>query len=343
MKQWNSNLDLVRIFSALLVLSVHIAQWAGFEFTVGAKGVQLFFILSGFLTFHSLEREKTIDYYKKRIVRILPTYYFTLCMLYLLDAMEYIHSTGTMAGLFSGQCGIRFLRYVFFVHAVIPSNNYAMWNNHSALWTMSSFAFFYLLAPMYYKVFNKFYKAVSFLIILLVLRPHLITTIEKLNVIFPGGETHIEWFANENPFATLYCFMFGIVLFLAIKESKSSFLMMLFSGLLIVLDFECYKYELVFTMMLFFATQLPNIVDDEKGKRILKCISRGTFALYLIHPMVLRIAPVFYRKFFGRSASGVLYALYCYFTCFAISYFIYYVIVQKLEKVVQKIAITVET
>lgn len=43
-KERNSNLDIVRTFSAFLVLSVHVGQYAGFDFGVGAKGVQLFFI-----------------------------------------------------------------------------------------------------------------------------------------------------------------------------------------------------------------------------------------------------------------------------------------------------------
>lgn len=39
----NVNIDIVRTFATLLVLSVHICQVAGFDFSVGAKGVQCFF------------------------------------------------------------------------------------------------------------------------------------------------------------------------------------------------------------------------------------------------------------------------------------------------------------
>ena len=49
----NINLDLIRVFAAFMVLSVHIGQYTGREFVVGAKGVQLFFVISGYLAFAS--------------------------------------------------------------------------------------------------------------------------------------------------------------------------------------------------------------------------------------------------------------------------------------------------
>lgn len=40
----NINLDIVRIFAAFMVLSVHIGQIVGFDFSIGAKGVPIFCI-----------------------------------------------------------------------------------------------------------------------------------------------------------------------------------------------------------------------------------------------------------------------------------------------------------
>ena len=44
----------------------------------GAKGVQLFYVLSGFLTAKSLQyydKEKICEWYKKKIVRLMPMYW----------------------------------------------------------------------------------------------------------------------------------------------------------------------------------------------------------------------------------------------------------------------------
>ena len=58
------NLDIIRIFAAWMVLSVHVGQFVGVDFSVGANGVQLFFILSGYFAFTSLDRNPSvISYY----------------------------------------------------------------------------------------------------------------------------------------------------------------------------------------------------------------------------------------------------------------------------------------
>lgn len=38
-KRININLDIVQVIVAVMVLSVHIGLWAGFNFGVGAQGV----------------------------------------------------------------------------------------------------------------------------------------------------------------------------------------------------------------------------------------------------------------------------------------------------------------
>lgn len=136
----NINLDFLRILAALMVLLVHITH-----FSVGAYGVQLFFVLSGYLNFASLsKKDSIIIFYKKRMQKIFPTYYVCLALLYLEDLVLALYlSPGT--NIFKGQCGPRFLRYVFFIQCFTPTDNWDLWNNHSALWTMSSFVGFYFI------------------------------------------------------------------------------------------------------------------------------------------------------------------------------------------------------
>ena len=52
------SLDILRIIAALMVLMVHVGQWTGLNkwTDVGAKGVPLFFILSGYLAMVSCHR-----------------------------------------------------------------------------------------------------------------------------------------------------------------------------------------------------------------------------------------------------------------------------------------------
>ena len=74
-KHKNVALDELRILAALMVLGVHTGQKVGLgdAAAVGAQGVQLFFVLSGYLAAASLSRHpELLPYYQRRIRRILP-------------------------------------------------------------------------------------------------------------------------------------------------------------------------------------------------------------------------------------------------------------------------------
>ena len=96
----NMSLDILRIIAALMVLMVHVGQWTGLNkwTDVGAKGVPLFFILSGYLAMVSCHRifsmDGTVkDYYIGRAKRILPMYYWALFLDYIYSIYMY-HSQG---------------------------------------------------------------------------------------------------------------------------------------------------------------------------------------------------------------------------------------------------------
>lgn len=120
----NMSLDILRIIAALMVLMVHVGQWTGLNkwTDVGAKGVPLFFILSGYLAMVSCHRIfrhgwHVKDYYIGRAKRILPMYYWALFLDYIYSIYMY-HSQGLsipeIFNFFKGPCGIRYIRYVFF-------------------------------------------------------------------------------------------------------------------------------------------------------------------------------------------------------------------------------------
>ena len=92
----NMSLDILRIVAALMVLMVHVGQRTGLNkwTDVGAKGVPLFFILSGYLAMASCHRifsmDGTVkDYYIGRAKRILPMYYWALFLDYIYSIYMY--------------------------------------------------------------------------------------------------------------------------------------------------------------------------------------------------------------------------------------------------------------
>ena len=163
-KHKNVALDELRILAALMVLAVHTGQKVGLgdAAAVGAQGVQLFFVLSGYLAAASLSHHpEPLPYYQRRIRRILPLYWLVLVLRWLFDAVRYLAAGTSAAQLFGpgGPCGPGYLRYFVFLQMWLPSDNWMLWNNRNVLWTMSAFAFFYLLAPWLYRLCKRFWCA----------------------------------------------------------------------------------------------------------------------------------------------------------------------------------------
>ncbi|MGN1167793.1 MAG: acyltransferase family protein [Lachnospiraceae bacterium] len=333
-KMKNTNLDLVRIFATIMVLSVHVGIYVGFDFSVGSWGVQLFFILSGYLAFASLDRNPaTLEYYKKRAVRIIPTYWICLILIYLEDLCFELQST-SIANAFSGQCGPKFLRYFFFLQCMTPSEKWELWNNHSALWSMSSFAVFYILAPWLYRIMKKFYPGLVILLAFLYFRPHMVYWIEQACSSY-SWEARIQYFACMNPLVEMYCFLFGAVLFVAIKEHKESIYLVLGLMFFIVTSMENYPYEFIFVILIACAVKAEALFKNERIVKVISAISAGSFTLYLIHFPILQIEGLIWEKL--GIESKLLHGIYIYSLCIAGAYILYFMVICKVEKRVKEI------
>lgn len=325
----NSNLDLVRIFATWMVLSVHIGINVGFDFTIGAKGVQLFFALSGYLAFASLDRNPMVlDYYKKRAVRIIPAYWICLVIIYLKDLFVILRSTSAEI-VFPGQCGPRFLRYFFFIQCFTPTDDWGLWNNHSALWTMSCFAAFYLVAPWLYRIMKKFYVGLGILLASLYIRPFLVSWIERAFSSYPGPAC-IDYFACMNPLVEMYCFLLGAVLFIAIKERKENIYLMLSLMLLIVTGMGGYSLEFIFVILIAVAIKAEPLFKNKRINKMISAISAGSFTLYLIHLPILQFEGLLWEKF--GIENKFLHGIYTYCLCIGGAYLLYFMVIYKVEK-----------
>ena len=225
----NIHIDIIRIIAALMVLSCHVGSYIGVDMSGGSKGVQLFFIMSGYLTFRSLDKYSSIlQYYRGRARRILPTYWICLLLIYLGDLLAGVMN-GSLKEAFLGQCGPRFLRYVFMVQCALPSNNWEMWNSHNALWSMSCFLIFYLLAPFLYRIMNNLFTGIALLGVCIFSRGMVAQLIISNFAIYYPEEGHVDWFAYLNPISQLYCFLLGAVLAIAIKRRKENIYLFIIS------------------------------------------------------------------------------------------------------------------
>ena len=123
MKKYNAGLDLIRILAMSGVLLVHATIYLplgrlGNYCTWGAHGVQLFFVLSGYLGVSSYKnRASALKYWQGRAVRILPTYYFAV----MCGALMH---TFVLRDVSKDLFGLGWLRYLFALNTILPSGNY---------------------------------------------------------------------------------------------------------------------------------------------------------------------------------------------------------------------------
>jgi len=161
MKQRYLELDAIRGIAALMVVFFHYTVRYGqiygysvkpfFTFELGKYGVQLFFIVSGFVIFLTLDKTTyAVDFIVSRFSRLYPTYWaaviLTFCVVHL------FHLTG---------------REVSFCHALINLTMFQRWFNVSNVdgvyWTLAVELSFYLI--MYVLFITKQIKRIDIVIV----------------------------------------------------------------------------------------------------------------------------------------------------------------------------------
>lgn len=284
------NLSLLRILAMLMVLSIHAglsAHWTRFTYS-GKYGVQLFFILSGYLISISLERTDSVkEFYRKRIGRIVPEYYMALILYWFIDFWNYTKDRGVAYALlgWDAPVGIRYiLRYFSFFQMVLPSDNYALWNNRYAWWTMSSFMVFYLLAPLFYKYLKGFFRSFFALVVLMagtpIARAGLLSLLQPFH--FPM-QAEIEGYCEGMPLMQLYCFFMGIVVYWAVRQGKELIYAVFLLLCFMVFNGETYQFEICLALFVLTVIKAKEIQIPAFMHKFINFMARGSFCVYLIH------------------------------------------------------------
>ncbi len=162
-----NGLTIIRVVAVLMIVMVHFCQSWNLPYVIitfvkfGMYGVQIFFLLSGYLIFASLSRNGSLaSFYKRRAVRILPIYYVIVLINFFIFEIAFKAVPVDITGL-------GWLRYIFFLNTSIPSNSVDYWNNLSALWSIPAFILFYIVAPLLFKasknIKTAFAEAVAFI------------------------------------------------------------------------------------------------------------------------------------------------------------------------------------
>lgn len=290
MNQRNYNLDILRVMAAIMVFSIHLGSVFKWQITgFGMYGVQLFFMISGYLAFSTFERDGKIfkRYIKNRIIRIVPMYYLALALMWLIDfsgEMLKGESVRTVLSL-NGVCGVKWLRYFFFLNAILPTEDYALWNNRYALWFMSSVMVFYVLTLFLYKWIKTWCTSIWCTVFAIGINYTMTVLCKRYAEL--GGQSEIVSQWRGTPMFCFYSFMLGIMIYYAIKEKKCFISSVLLITALLLGGYNYYKYEIVFCFIMFVALLERGESVSTKGKWLIKLLAECTFPLYLCHQCIL--------------------------------------------------------
>ncbi|WP_337267550.1 acyltransferase family protein [Oryzifoliimicrobium ureilyticus] len=128
----------LRAFAALAVVVFHAAERAGSHFAIGAAGVDVFFVISGFIMWVIAERRAVSpqSFIIDRIIRIAPSYWLVTAIMI----------AGAVAGLFPNMklTAEHIIGSLFFIPVRSPSNG-EIWPVLVQGWTLNFEMFFYSL------------------------------------------------------------------------------------------------------------------------------------------------------------------------------------------------------
>ena len=294
----------MRAIAALLVVVHHAAgkgaqyssaplQW----FTIGEAGVDLFFIISGYIMCHTVDSKDInfISFITARIKRIIPLYWVltTMALVIYILFPDKVNSSGGGTNIIHS-------------YTLIPvKENYLISNG----WTLSYEFFFYLLFALGLSFTGKY----KFLIPVI-----LIVALVSLGSFNLSNTTILNFVTNP----LLLEFSLGILIYYLFKKT---YINTALGSILIIASIILFSLVNIFTpdysriisyglpAMIFFIGMMalePIFIKTNKNKIALlfKMIGNSSYSLYLSHPFALVISSIILDKI-GLNEFGYLFVL----------------------------------
>ena len=296
--------DAIRGVAILLVIMRHAAQQGAVAlshffsvlFSLGASGVQLFFMASAFTLYRSyrnrqgIESHATRNFFIRRFFRIAPLYYLAILYFVFYTFFNVPYWFGEQPYLSS----YNILSNVFFVHGFSP-----YWINYSNVvpggWSIAVEMTFYAITPwLFYKI-KTMKHAFVFLCLALVFKLVLQEVFIQMPLISESTvwrEFLFYYFPNQLP-----VFALGIILYFLITDVKSlhtvskSLKILAFVLLLIqagtTFDFLYMNHLVISSGMLLFCWLLSQGNLKFISNAFIRYIGKISFSLYLVHFVVI--------------------------------------------------------
>lgn len=221
-------LDYLDALKGLAILAVTMIHTGGGDLpgivgkigSEGARGVQMFFVISGMLTYHSLhnffpERKsmtfKTVmRWYWKKVIRLVPMYYIAIFISMMTGSWS-VYWLGT-----EGHVTIKnILAHIFLVHGLFPHYTDSVLGVD---WYLGVLWIFILLSPIIYRFIDSFEKSVIFAVAVFILNPWLNSQLALMLPIEKDPIIYYMYAGTFGPLCQFLIYVFGIILYYCIKK-----------------------------------------------------------------------------------------------------------------------------
>ena len=302
----------------------------------GSIGVPLFFIISGYLIYRSIDRNITkrgikkgiINYFFHRLFRILPAYYFNLLIVFLMASFllnnEYFYSAAFFRQLFS--------HLTFTSYFIDKSAGFGI---NGAYWTLGIEMSWYIFAPLFFIFFKK-----TRILIFIMLMSFMYTwgisqgffdTFFDLNVEKANYRLLLTYYTTLLPGQITY-FISGILIYkYAIAPSSYASarnyllaILLLFLFIWIHGYYNIYLNFLPSHLILLMVTTLLFILiytTQVKGGTFLEWIGKISYSLYLWHMPILFVMRESHILEYRSLSEATVFFLILLFSLSSMSYY----------------------
>lgn len=342
-----NNLD---AFKGIAILGVMLAHCGATDLggrvgklsAAGARGVQIFLIISSVLIFKSLKKEyekagniSLKAWYIKRFLRLIPLYYIANLLVLIKDGFGSSYWSGTH-GITAGTIVSNF----FFIHGMYP-----WWCNAINInWYIGILALFIVAAPLLYHLIDhvdKLFILLGFSWLCSIICMQTIGTIDL------GADNYV-WITYWGSFSIIAQFpvlVLGMILYYFIEKTNAvmaikqhlgkktkSFCYAVVGVCLLWLYFvighggAIVEYALIFVALIFisFIDKLYLIENP-----IFKNLGKYSYGIYLFHYPLLEITHKFFIQYINNSNIEILIS---YIVVIILSFIISWILVNFVEK-----------
>lgn len=311
-------IDILKGIAILLVVLVHYNQnfTAPLPFfskiaSIGARGPQLFLIISAFLTWASLSKRNDnscqgfISYIGSRLKRILPEYYLALSLALVLFLVGFKYPANL------DVCGG--LSHILLVNGFIPDycNNIL-----TVEWYIADLVIFYMLAPIIKRFVNNLSQSVVFFLICVLISVCFVLLTSAL-----GKSAFPDYYQTQCFIVQMPVLAIGVVLYYLLKYKSSYwltsiiFLLSAMVSMLLYLKWSVISTSLIAGLLFGWLCITMSIVE-EKGWTIcgiwLKFLAKYSLGIYLFHVFFIKvftIIPAFERFAMQIYGWALLYGI----------------------------------